>query len=110
MIELFAYIVVAITAIVFPFVKRELFKNSPGNVKMGPIPILSLAGAISLFFFAMINYFFITNPLYGANIPIVWEGAAITTVLPIVIFVVSYYYHRTKNINIFRAFQEIPPE
>ncbi|MGD0177074.1 MAG: APC family permease [Candidatus Bathyarchaeia archaeon] len=110
MLEIFTFMVVSIAAIILPFTKKEFYEATPANIKFAGIPIITIAGAVSFIFYAVMQYFYLTNPLYGANIPIVWEGGAVSVVLPIVIFAVSYYYRKSQGLDLSLAFKQIPPE
>lgn len=108
--EILTFIVVAIAAIVFPFRLKEIYKNSPANKSVGGIPVISIVGAVSLAFYLVLEYFYFTNPLYGANVPAVFEAIGMSIGLPIVIFAVSYYQKKSRGLNLSLAFREIPPE
>ena len=110
MAEVFSLIVVAITAIAFPFVKKDLFENSPARIRVAGIPLISIAGAVSLVFYLFIENFYFTNSLYGANIPIVYEVIAGSILTPLVIFAASFYYHKREGLDITLAFKQLPPE
>jgi basic amino acid/polyamine antiporter, APA family len=108
--EILSLIVVALAAIVFPFVKKDLFERSPANIKLAGVPLISIAGTISLVFFLMIEYFYFTNSLYGANIPIVYEVTAFSIIFPAVIFLAASYYRKAHGSDLSLAFKELPPE
>ena len=79
-------------------------------MKVAGIPLTSISAVICLIFFVLLEYFFLTNSLYGANIPAVYEAIAFSLAVPIIIFVASYYYCKSKGIDLSLAFREIPPE
>ena len=103
-----SFIVISIIAIFFPL-KKQYYDNTPA--KMGkPLPLVSVVAVVSLVFYCVIEYFYFSNPLYGANIPPVYEAIAFSLLLPVVIFAASYSYHKSKGIDIMKAFKQIPPE
>jgi len=102
--------IVSIAAIVFPFRRRSLFDPSPANIKIGPIPLLSLSGIISFAFIGMIQYFLLSNPLYGANTPPVLITIALVFLIGAVIYIASYLYHKKQGLDISMVFRDIPPE
>jgi APA family basic amino acid/polyamine antiporter len=108
--EILTFIVVAIASIVFPFKLKEIYKNSPANRNIGGIPVISIVGVVSLAFYLLLEYFYFTNPLYGANVPVVFEAVGISIGLPILIFVISYFQRKSRGLNLTLAFKEIPPE
>jgi amino acid transporter len=108
--EILTFMMVAIAAIVFPFKRKELYRNTPANVNVGPIPLISIAGVISLGFYVLLEYFYFTNSNYGANTLPVYETTAVSLLLPAVIFVGAYYYNKSRGLDLSLAFKELPPE
>lgn len=78
-------------------------------MKVAGIPLTSISAVICLIFFVLLEYFFLTNSLYGANIPAVYEAIAFSLAVPIIIFAASYYC-KSEGIDLSLAFREIPPE
>jgi basic amino acid/polyamine antiporter, APA family len=108
--EIITFIIVAIAAIIFPFRLREIYKNSPANKNVAGIPIISIVGAVSLAFYLLLEYFYLSNPLYGANIPAVYEAIGISIGLPIVIYAISYFRNKSRGLDMGLAFKTLPPE
>ena len=108
--ENLSLIVVSIAAIVFPFKRKRLYEASPANINIGPVPLLSLTGVFSLAFIVMLQYYLLSNPLYGANVPSVVVPVAIIFVIGAIIYIPSYYYHKKKGLDLSLVFSEIPPE
>jgi amino acid transporter len=108
--EIISFIVVAVAATVFPFRKKELYKSSPANINVGPIPLISILGIISFLFYLLLEFFYFTNPVYGAISPLFLNVVAFSLLAPIVIYVVSYFHRKSKGIPLSMAFKEIPPE
>jgi basic amino acid/polyamine antiporter, APA family len=106
-------IVVCIAAIIFPFRKRELYASSPAKINVGPVPLISIAGAISLAFILLLQYFLLSNPLYGvlgANQLFIFGTIGVVIALGFAIYIASYYYNKRRGIDITLAFNEIPPD
>ena len=108
--ELFSLILISITAIVFPFRRKDIYEPSPAKINLGPAPLISIAGVISLAFFVMLAYLLVSNPIYGANTPSVAAFVIIIFLIGAPIYIISYYYHRSKGLDISLVFKEIPPE
>jgi len=104
------FIITSIAGIVFPYAKKTFFESSPANIKVGGVPLITISGVISLIFYSTLAYFYVSNPLYGANIPIVYETIGLVAFVPLLIFVVAYYYRKGQGINLMDIFREIPPE
>jgi len=107
-----ALIVPSVAGIVFPFRRKELYQKSPASAyKVGGVPLISIAGAISLIFFIYLVYAAYTTPgVFGpVGLPAL-SLILLTIIFPIVVYYVSKTYHQRKEgIDISLAFTEIPP-
>ncbi|HMK83386.1 MAG TPA: hypothetical protein VK503_06680, partial [Candidatus Bathyarchaeia archaeon] len=65
---------------------------------------------VSLAWYLIMEYFLISNPLYGANIPPTWIAIAFTILVPVIIYVGANYYRKREGISLALALKEIPPE
>jgi hypothetical protein len=104
------FLVVMITGIVFPFAKKQFYEGSPADINIGGIPLITMFGVVAASLYVLLAYFFISNPLYGANAPIVYETIAISVVIPIIIFAAALSHRKKQGINILDVFKQIPPE
>ena len=104
------FVIVAIAAIVFPFIRKDIYSNSPANIQIGPVPLISIAGFVSLVWYLVMEYFLISNPLYGANIPPTWIAIAFTIMVPVIIYIGANFYRKREGISLELALKEIPPE
>jgi APA family basic amino acid/polyamine antiporter len=109
-----AYILISITAILFPFRKREIFRSSPaGKYSLGGFPLLSLFGTLALIVNLYIAYIFVAGPSFtGVTVPtavsISFVGGIFVACL--VIFFIASLIRRKQRINLTLSFKEIPPE
>jgi APA family basic amino acid/polyamine antiporter len=105
--------IVGAVALVFPYIRRDLFERSPQMVKariLG-VPVISICGGLTLIIMAIQFVVLAQNPaLSGPTTPIAIGILPGLVVLGIVIYYVSLWYHRRAGVNISRAFGEIPPE
>jgi amino acid transporter len=60
-------------------------------------------------FVYLISQFLIYGSVWGAN-PLAYGYIASTVAFGIVAYIVSYYYHKRRGVDISLAFKEIPPE
>jgi amino acid transporter len=104
------FVFVAIAAIVFPFIRKDIYSSSPANIQIGPVPLISIAGFVSLVWYLVMEYFLISNPLYGANIPPTWIAIAFTILVPVIIYIGANFYRKREGISLELALKEIPPE
>lgn len=104
--------IVLIAGLVFPFRKKDIFESSHKYVKIKifNIPLMSIISFIGLIFstFTMISTILpsITGfPIeFSYFIPLIIAG-----VIAIVIYIVSYYYNKSKGLPVELIGKEIPP-
>jgi amino acid transporter len=109
-----AYILISVTAILFPFRKKQIFEASPaGKYKIGGFPVLSVVGVLSLIVNLYIAWIFIGGPALG------FLSISNTTSIEFVIGIfaacfaiywIAYGVRRTQKIDLSLSFAEIPPE
>jgi amino acid transporter len=107
---MFGYILPVITAIIFPFLKKEMYNNSfVIKRKILKIPILSWVGIIALvgIIYGLIglwnSYLMPINLVTIMLIVLVYVAAGL-------IFLAMYLINRRKGINPLYAYKEVPPE
>jgi amino acid transporter len=111
------YIGTAIGGAVFPRTRREVYRTSPiAKYKLGPIPVITICGAIAAVFSAVMLYAYIVEPFLGiANLSMGFAGVQ-SLLIMLAIFVgwsVYYFvrraYLRSVGINLDLAYKEVPP-
>ena len=110
MAELLTFMVVALTAIWFPFRRRALYEASPIRRAMGGIPMLALVGVAALLVYILFFYPLATNDTLGANTTTGWVATAIIAGLGILIYPVSYLINKARGVDLRLAFRQLPPE
>ncbi len=99
------WVVVGLAAIVFAVKKKDMAKALPG----GPA-LLIVFGLLSMIVMSATFYFAATNSAIGPFTPAA-QGLLIGIFISgLVIYAISYYYHKGKNINLDMVLKEIPPE
>jgi len=101
----------SITAIFFPYHKKQVYEASPiKNLKVGPIPFLSIAGVLAVGTSIFASYLYLTIPALGLG---PWQNALYIFVSAAIIGLGLYYiaveYRKRKGIPMDLAFKEIPP-
>jgi amino acid transporter len=111
------YGIVSVAAIIFPYRKKEMFESSPAVVKkrLGGIPVITILGVAGLISSIFISYSSlspaVTPPPSGALIrDLAYAIVPLTIISALIIYAVSYYYRRSKGMNLDLVFKEIPPE
>lgn len=106
----FGFIIPALTAILVPFLKKDLYNNSfVIKRKIIGLPLITWLGIIALagIIYGIIglwnSYLMPINGTTGLALGLVYIAAAI-------IFVVMYLVNKRMGINITAAYKEIPPE
>lgn len=100
----------ALAAVVFPYVRRSLYEESPVKPKVLGVPLLTVAGAGTLAMFAVMIYGFLTNDVFGANVP---EGLAFFVglwVLGLAAFLGARSIRSRQGVPMDVALRELPPE
>jgi amino acid transporter len=110
MAELLTFMVVALTAIAFPFRRRALYEGSPIRRSLGGIPVLALVGVAALAVYILFFYPLATNDTLGANSTTGWVATAIIAGIGILIYPISYVVNRMRGVDLGLAFRELPPE
>jgi amino acid transporter len=112
-----ALVVPGLALMVFPFVKKDMFKLSPGftSKKIGGLPVVSIFGLFAAIGFGYLGYIALNNSLYGSGAvgvfnTFTYELIAAIIIIGFVIYGTSYFYHKSRGVNIAMAFSEIPPE
>jgi len=106
-----AYVVPSLATIVFPFTKKDLLEQAPEFMqkKIAGIPIVSILGALCAISFAYMGYIAYTNPLITSP---TLSGAEIAVGIVIgclIVYYVSYAYHKSHGLDMGMAFKELPP-
>jgi len=103
--------ITGITAILFPYVKRDLYKASTAKIEVLGIPLCVIAGVITVLVQCFLAYMYVSDLRYGMTMPV--AGAALNLGL-LVVGVVIYYIAKAirtrQGINLDYLFKEVPPE
>lgn len=97
----------AVSAIVIPYSRRDVYAAVTGG---RGIPFLSLLGVLGAVLFAYLGYVSLTNSAIG---PFAFSAQVFTVaslVVPIGIYLVSYYLNKRRGIRLSLLYSEIPPE
>lgn len=108
-----ACIFVGLAAVVLGWRRKDLLELAPNFAKkrIGGIPLLSWFGAITVVLSFAIAAATISPAYLGGPINPVWLLVLFGTFLvALPIYAVSYYYRKSKGIDMALAFKQIPPE
>jgi APA family basic amino acid/polyamine antiporter len=108
--EIITFIVVAVAAAVFPYRRPDLFESSPINQRTFGVPNITLIGAAAVVVYLIFLVPLLTNPTLGANATPGIVGMVVLFVLPFVIYGISFFWNRSRGVDLSLAFESLPPE
>jgi len=104
--------IVMFAAMIFPFRRKQIFDSAPKIVtyKLGPIPVLSIVGAVGVVLSLFISYSTILPAFNGFPInPIYVVSMLFVMVAGLIIYAISYLYQRSRGVPMDLANKELPP-
>jgi APA family basic amino acid/polyamine antiporter len=107
------FLLAGIAAAAFPYTRPDLFTRAPQSVRrrIGPFPLLSIAGVVQTLVFAVIIFYALRTPAYGGP---VGRGALTFIVLLLVSGPVFFYasraIRRSQGIDMDAAWRVLPPD
>ncbi|MDR3574377.1 MAG: APC family permease [Anaerolineaceae bacterium] len=110
MAQLFAYLVLSVAAIIFPYKLPKLWKTQTSARKLFGLPLLTITGVISVLFIALMSYYFGFYPIFGANTPLSLIAVGVTIVISALYYYIYRAYQKSHGVDVDLAFKEIPPE
>lgn len=106
-----ALALIGVSGIVFPFLRKDLYEHSPAKWEIGGIPVISIAGAVTLLVeigTASIYFFFPTLGLPN------FATTAAVLLIPLLLGAAVFYGSRLirsrQGIDLTAVYREIPPE
>jgi basic amino acid/polyamine antiporter, APA family len=105
------YLFTAIAVVLLPFIKPDLWRASPASkIKLLGVPVVPVAGVITIGLLGFNLYQWLTNAAYGVNNKgsLVFMGAMY--VLAIAVFVIARVVRRRQGIDLGLINKEIPVE
>jgi amino acid transporter len=105
-----SFLAVSITAILFPFIRREAFENSPVAWRLGRVPVISIFGVVAVVFVAAGAARILVDKSYTPNLAFADIGAASVAVAGLIVFYAFRAYRRSRGTDIDKRYQEIPIE
>lgn len=105
-----AFLVVSLTGIVFPYLKRELFERSPAAIRVGGIPLMTVAAVVGAIFSGFLFYRTIVDATFGASTTFSIEVTVGAFVAGFVWFYAARAYRRGQGAAVESVFNEIPVE
>ncbi len=105
-----SFLMVSLTAIIFPFTKREVFENSPVAWRVAGIPVISVFGVVSIVFIGTGTARILVDHAYTPNLAFADVGALIVIAAGALIFYAMRFFRRRQGMDIDQRYREIPIE
>ncbi len=105
-----SFILVAISGVAFPYRRKSLFDQSPHKGKIAGVPVITLAGILSVIFLGLLAYAYGAYSAYGVNSAASMATVAGVGLSGLVLFYVAKVYNKHRGLDLSLAFKEIPPE
>jgi len=102
---------VSVAALAYPFRRPELYRNSPANISIVSIPVLSIVAVLSMAVIIGLAYIVLTYPQLGISAP--WQGLLFMLaliVIGLVIYGIARVVRANQGIQLDLIYQELPPE
>ena len=103
----------AIAATILPWWKKDIYEKSPiVRYAVGPLPMISIAGAITTIFLGWVIYQLLSNPLYGIGVSNTQSIIFLASIYAIaaVVYVVARLVRRQQGVDLDAIHAEIPAE
>ncbi len=104
------FIGVSIAAVVFPFRRRKDFEGSSVSRKIGPVPVITIIGLLSLVSVSLGFWRLLVDKNYGANNHLSILFTVGVAVFGLIWFYGFKYWSRSRGVNVDIRFEEIPIE
>jgi amino acid transporter len=107
------FIVVGLGALLFPYIRKELYETSCPNVlrrKYLGLPLISLLGLVVLIYNLQNAYFLMSFPQYYGITPVFLGTLVGAGIFAGVAYVVAKTYRKRQGIDIAYLFKTLPPE
>ena len=104
------FMAAAVTAMVFPFLRKNTFESSPVAWRIAGIPVLSVFGLVAFVFTLFLTIRLVQDDAFGANHTFSIVMAVAVFFGALVWFFAFRWYKMRSGVQIDRRFQEIPVE
>ncbi len=101
----------SVSAMILPWRRRQLWESSVMNIRIGPVPLITVAGAFSFAVSLFCLIVFLHYPGLGLTHP--WDAVkylAIVGAAAVVVYFVASAVRGRQGMSLARATAEIPPE
>lgn len=102
------FLTTAVAAIVYPYLRRDMYTGSPADIRVMGVPVIAVAGILTFVMLAAMVYAFLTNATFGANSTqgLLFFGGL--WVLGLIIFYVARAVQVRRGVPFDLAFRNLP--
>ncbi len=108
--QMWFFIVFSVAAAIFPYKFPRLWESTTSGRKIAGIPVITIAGVVSVLFTALISYYFLFYSMFGANSSTSLLAVVITVLAGAVYYFGYKFYQKNRGVDVDMVFKEIPPE
>jgi amino acid transporter len=108
--QMWFFIVYSVAAAIFPYKFPRLWESTTSGRKIAGIPVITIAGVVSILFTALISYYFLFYSMFGANSSSSLLAVVITVLAGAVYYYGYKFYQKSRGVDVDMVFKEIPPE
>ncbi|HEV2226420.1 MAG TPA: amino acid permease [Nitrososphaerales archaeon] len=108
-----AYLLLCVTAIVYPLRRRESYDSSPiSRFRFGRLPAISVLGTLALLFNLFLTYEYVAGPNLFLTYPLVQSDEFVIGLFLVclVIYYASRALRKKQGIDLRLSYRELPPE
>jgi hypothetical protein len=87
-----------------------MWEASPINQRLFGVPRITLIGVASVVVYLIFLIPLLTNSTLGANATVGIVAMVVLFVLPFIIYAISYFWNRSRGVDLRLAFESLPPE
>jgi amino acid transporter len=106
------YCLVSICAILIPFVKKTktFWERSGNNYKLGKVPVITILGVVSLFYWIYVLVRGMQDSLLGANTTSNIELSLGVIGVGVIYFGIVRWYRKREGMDLSRTYAQLPPD
>jgi amino acid transporter len=105
-----SFVAVSLTAVVFPFVKPDVFESSPIAWRIGGVPVITVIGLVSSVFVLYVVQRLLRDSSFTVNLTFSNLGTLVVLAVALLWFYGFRAYRKGRGVDIDRRFKEIPIE
>jgi APA family basic amino acid/polyamine antiporter len=107
------FVITCVAAAVFPFLRKELYEGSSGDVRIGRVPVMSLVGGFGAVGMIAMIVILVSDPSSGTNWDLNrWQvlSTGIVLIVAAGLYFIAAAVRRRQGIDIAAAYRGLPPE